>query len=144
MLSAASQLQQDIGPLGIDAAIGMQVSDAIDVIRQRQAEGALGDVVVIHVGDNGYFTDRQFDEIMALLARARRVIFVNVKVPRQWEGANNQVIARGVARYRNAVLVDWHGASAGHPEYFWSDGIHLRPEGARVYAQLIAAQIARR
>jgi hypothetical protein len=36
------------------------------------------------------------------------------------------------------VLVDWHGTSAGHPEYFW-DGIHLTPQGARAYADVISA-----
>jgi lysophospholipase L1-like esterase len=36
------------------------------------------------------------------------------------------------------VLVDWYAASAGHPEYFW-DGLHLTPQGARAYADTIAA-----
>ncbi len=27
------------------------------------------------------------------------------------------------------------------PELFWEDGIHLRPQGARVYAALVAAAV---
>jgi hypothetical protein len=50
-------------------------------------------------------------------------------------------LAEGVARYPNAVLVDWHAASIDHPDFFWGDGIHLRPEGAQAYAQLIAASL---
>jgi hypothetical protein len=67
------------------------------------------------------------------------VVFVNLKVPRDWEGPNNTVIAEGVARYPNTVLVDWHTASVDRPDFFWDDAIHLRPEGAQYYAQLIAA-----
>jgi lysophospholipase L1-like esterase len=46
-----------------------------------------------------------------------------------------------VKRYPNAVMVDWHAASANRPELLWTDGIHLRPEGAQFYANLIAALV---
>jgi hypothetical protein len=65
------------------------------------------------------------------------VVVVNVKAPRPWESANNAVLAANAARYTNAVLVDWHGAGSAHPEYFWDDGIHLRPEGAQAYTALV-------
>jgi lysophospholipase L1-like esterase len=51
------------------------------------------------------------------------------------------MIAEGVRRYPNAVLADWHAASADRPELFVDDGIHLQPEGQRVYADLIAAHL---
>jgi lysophospholipase L1-like esterase len=51
------------------------------------------------------------------------------------------MLAERVARYPNVVLVDWHAASADHPELFRPDGIHLRPAGARLYADLVAAAI---
>jgi lysophospholipase L1-like esterase len=47
-----------------------------------------------------------------------------------------------VALYPNARLVDWHAASAGHPELFWPDGLHPRPEGATLFASLVAAALA--
>jgi hypothetical protein len=79
--------------------------------------------------------------MMQVIADVPRVMFVNVKVPRAWEVPNDAVIADGVQRYPNAVLVDWRGASVGRPDFFWDDGIHLRPEGAAAYAALIADQI---
>lgn len=72
---------------------------------------------------------------------ARRVVFVNIKVPHCWGEPNNTVPAEGVARYANAMLVDWHAASVDHPDLFWKDGIHPRPEGAHLYADLIAAAL---
>ena len=60
-------------------------------------------------------------------------------MPRPWEDQVNQVLADGVKKYKNqAVLVDWHTIAGEHPEFFWDDGIHLRPEGAQYYAQLIS------
>jgi lysophospholipase L1-like esterase len=76
-----------------------------------------------------------------VLADVSKVVFVNVKAPRPWEQPNNDVIAEGVRRYPNAVLADWHAASADRPELFVDDGIHLQPEGQRVYADLIAAHL---
>jgi hypothetical protein len=60
-------------------------------------------------------------------------------VPREWEAHNNRVIASGIAKYPNARLVDWYGATSGRPELFWKDGYHPRPEGAELYADLISA-----
>ena len=93
------------------------------------------------MGNNGIFYASQFDDMMSVLSGARRVVFINVKLPREWQGPNNTVIAEGVKRYKNAVLVDWYGASAKRPELFWSDGMHLRPEGAQLYARMVAAAV---
>jgi len=141
MLSAASQLQQAIPGIRIDAAVGRQVSTSINILRGHRAAGRLGTVVVVHLGDNGTFTAKQFDEIMQILTGVRRVVFVNVQVPRPWENPNNTVLAEGVKRYPNAVLVDWHTASGNRPELLWIDGIHLRSEGAQLYANLVATAI---
>ena len=87
--------------------------------------------MIVHLGNNGTFTAHQLDEMMPDPRAGSRVVFVNLKVPRDWQDPNNEVIAAGVRRYPNAVLVDWHSASTDRPELFWEDGMHLRPEGAR-------------
>ncbi|HET7036796.1 MAG TPA: hypothetical protein VFI42_14010, partial [Thermomicrobiaceae bacterium] len=141
MVGAAGALRQVIPNIGIDAVEGRQADELIAVARQLRAEGRLGDVVVVHLGSNGPVTPAQFDTLMQLFKGVPRVIVLNAKVPREWEAPNNAVIARGVARSPNAELLDWHGASSGHPELFYGDGIHLRPTGADFYAHLIAAAI---
>jgi hypothetical protein len=99
--------------------------------------------VILHIGDNGFFAAGVFDKIMAELKNVRQVVVVNVRAPRDWEAPNNSMLAAAVKRYPNAVLVDWHSASEDHPELFWKDGIHLRPEGATFYAALIAKAIVK-
>jgi hypothetical protein len=141
MLGAVDALQQEIPNLvTIDARGSRQAPEAIGILRQLRASGKLGDVVIVHIGNNGIFADEHFDEMMRVLAGVRKVLIVNVTVPEghSWV-QNNEVLADGVRRYPDrAVLVNWYGASVGHPEYFW-DGIHLTPQGARAYADLIAA-----
>jgi peptidoglycan/LPS O-acetylase OafA/YrhL len=141
MLGAANTLAPTIGNIEVDAEVGRQVSTAIDILRTYRDADRLGEVLVVHMGNNGTFSAGQFDEMMGVLADVRRVVFVNLKVSRNWEGSNNTVLAEGVTRYPNAVLADWHAASVDRPDFFWDDGIHLRPEGAQAYAQLISASV---
>ncbi|HEY0602114.1 MAG TPA: acyltransferase family protein [Herpetosiphonaceae bacterium] len=141
MNGAQAALQQSIGAISVDAAQARQADDLIALLQAKQAAGQFGPIVVVHIGNNGPITNEQFDQLMQALAGVPRVVIVNVKVPRFWEGPNNGVLAEGVKRYPNAVLVDWYGASSGRPELFWDDGIHLRPEGAAVYAELVAGAV---
>jgi peptidoglycan/LPS O-acetylase OafA/YrhL len=142
MLGAAGELERALGDPAFATDVGLQPMGVIEILEKRRTAGQLGEAVVVHAGDNVAFTAEQFDEMMGLLEDVPKVVVVNVKVPRPWEESNNEVLADGVRRYPNkAVLVDWHAASAGRPELFVEDGIHLQPEGQRVYADLIAAQL---
>ena len=141
MLGAAPSMAAAIPNLEVDAAVSRQVSNGIDILTERRDAGTLGDVVIIHLGTNGTFTSGQFDDMMSILSGVQRVVFVNLKVPRDWEGDDNSVIADGVSRYPNAVLVDWHDVGSAHPEFFYDDEIHVRPDGAEFYAQLIAPDV---
>jgi len=98
-------------------------------------------VVIVHLGNNGTFTREEFDQIMRILSGVNTVLFVNVTVPRPWEEPNNEVISEGVERYPQTTLVDWHSASADRPELFYSDGYHLRPEGQKIYADLVSSYL---
>src|SRR5215211_3697054 len=142
MLGAVGGLQKDIRGLRVvDAEVGLQVYAAIDILKSRRASGQLGDVEIVHLGNNGTFTKGQFDQIMRVLSGVNRVVFVNVKVPRPWEDPNNEVIAEGVKRHPKAVLVDWHSVSSDRPELFYRDGYHLRPKGQRIYADLVSSYL---
>ena len=142
MLGAADELVSDIPNLDLDAKVGLQVSEAIQILQSRINSGQLRQVVVLDIGNNGPMTSDQFDQVMSVIGDQRHVIFVNLRVSRAWESPNNDIIAAGVSRYSNASLLDWHDATVNHPELFWDDGIHLRPVGANYYAMLIANLVA--
>ena len=147
MLGAVDALQHEIPNLAlVDAQGSRQPPAAVDILRRRRAASQLGDVVVVHVGNNGPFVAEQFDEMMRALAGMRRVLVVNATVPAGVPDPiavpNNAVLAAEVRRYpKNAVLVDWQAESAGHPEFFGEDGVHLTSQGAQAYADLIAAHL---
>jgi hypothetical protein len=141
MLGAAPILRQAFTNIEVDAEVGRQAWTTAGLIRVRKAENRLGSVVVLHLGNNGRFTEQVFNEIMQSLTDRRMVIVYNVRVPREWEAYNNNIIGNGVKAYPNAVFVDWRGITADKPWVFWNDGHHLRPEGARFYAGLIAEAI---
>jgi hypothetical protein len=138
MLGAHPGLVAAIPNIEIDAAISRTINDDIGILRYRRDTGTLGDVVVLHVGNNGLISAGHFDEIMEILAAVPRVVWINLKVPgRHWEGPNNSIISTGVAQYPNTTLIDWQTAGNSHPEYFLEDGIHLDPKGYPFYAGLI-------
>jgi peptidoglycan/LPS O-acetylase OafA/YrhL len=141
MLGAVSQLRGAIRGIEVDAAIGRPFGTGIAILQQREKEGLLPGTVVIGLGDNGWITSQQVDQAMQVLGSTTKVVFVNLKEPRSWESHDNAVLAQAALRYPNVSVADWHDAGDRHPEYFWDDGIHLRPAGAQAYAQLVAATL---
>lgn len=125
----------------IDADQGRLPWNTPAIVRHLHTSGRIHPVVILHIGNNGFFSPQVFDEIMAELREARRVVVVNVKAPRRWESINNAMLASAVRSYPNTVLVDWQRASGDQPQLFWKDGIHLRPAGARTYADLIVRAV---
>jgi hypothetical protein len=139
MIQGAKAMARDLGPVRVDAAVGRHIGEGIEILDRRAADGELADTVIVQLGNNGPFRAGQFDAVMDTLRDVRLVVWVNVRVPREWEAHNNRIIASGIAKYPNARLVDWYGATEGRPDLFWKDGYHPRPEGAELYADLIAA-----
>jgi peptidoglycan/LPS O-acetylase OafA/YrhL len=143
MLGAAGPLQDTLGVdrTMVDAEQNRQFSAGVDKLQEYRDTGQLGNEVVVQLGTNGTVSPEDFDRMMGVLKDVKKVLVVNAKVPRPWEEQVNQVFADGVKRYPNAQLIDWHTIGNEHPEFFWDDGIHLRPEGAAFYAQLIASNL---
>ncbi|MDQ6739079.1 MAG: acetyltransferase, partial [Actinomycetota bacterium] len=141
MLGSAQALRELVPKLTIDAEVGRQPAAAVATVRDLSSAGELGDAVIVHVGNNGPFDAQEFNDLLDALGNTRRVLVVNLRVPRPWESANNEVLVAGIRRHPRAELVDWHSASAGHPEFFRDDGVHLVPAGARVYTTMIALQL---
>ncbi len=75
-IGAAGELEQTIDSLSIEADVGLQAPAAIDILRKRRDAGRLGEVVVVHIGSNGAFSEEQFEEMMEVLADVHRVAFV--------------------------------------------------------------------
>jgi len=137
MLEAGPELAATIDDLTLDAVNGRQVGAIIEAAQTLHDAGRLTDEVVVQVGNNGPVTSAELDQLMSLFAGAQRVAVLNLKADREWEGPNNDVLAAGVARWPNAVLLDWFTLASADPEGLLSDGVHLRSPGVELYTRLI-------
>ena len=139
MLGAKSALEREFpGQIYVDAKVSRQFSHAIEVLRVYKEAGLIGPVVFVHLGTNGAFSDAQFDQMMQIISPSR-AIFFNSRVPRTWEPTVNERLSNGVARWRNATLVNWHDLANKHDNYFVSDGFHPTTLGQHFYAKVLHA-----
>ena len=139
MLDYQDPLQTDIPGINVDAAVSRQWGDGEAILQQLKSSGQLGDEVIVALGTNGPITDTDFDNMMAILNGASRVVFVNIHVDQGWQDPNNAVIAAGAARYPNVYVADWATLAAQNPDWFGPDGTHLaiNGPGADALANLI-------
>jgi peptidoglycan/LPS O-acetylase OafA/YrhL len=141
MLGAAAQLRALIARVSVSAVEGRQARDVFADIAQRHAAGTLGTCVVIHTGDNGIIPPDDLSGALASLRDRSRVVVLTDRVPRDWQAPNNATLHAVVARFPNAVLVDWYAVANPHRDWFFNDGLHLRPPGTRAYAEAVAAAV---
>jgi peptidoglycan/LPS O-acetylase OafA/YrhL len=143
MLGARNALTVHFAQGRMDAVEGRQPDPILRDIEHDARARRLNPLVVIGVGDNGLITPDQLRHTLACLRSVPRVVVINNRVGRPWEGPNNRLIAQLAPRFANVRLLDWHAASAGHPSWFYDDHIHLTPRGALAYSALIAAAARR-
>lgn len=123
----------------INARVGRQASELIEVMRADKAN-APDSTVIFNLGNNNKLTSDQVLAVFEEVKNQPRIIVVNTAVPRGWRDENNALIAQYAALY-GATVIDWATMSAGHPEYFAPDGVHLVPAGVRAYVDAITATL---
>ncbi|QRG70107.1 acyltransferase family protein [Brevibacillus choshinensis] len=143
MLDVAPYLEKLLPGIVIDAKIGRQMSQAPDVVANLKAKGQLGNIVIIELGTNGSFSQKQLLKLLQSLDGADHIILVNTRVPKPWESVVNNTLADVAASNPHIVLLDWYAASAGKDSFFYKDGVHLNPEGSQFYADFLAKAIAK-
>lgn len=141
----AQERFNEIFPNGwMDSAISRQVSVGIDVYRACSVTGHDAPVVIFALGSNGPASESDVRALIDACGSERRVLLVNTRVPGAQQDYNNSLYAQMASEYDNVEVVDWYAASAGHDEYFWDDGTHLRPEGADAYVTMLRQAVTGR
>lgn len=137
LLGASAHLARDIPGIEIDAAVGRQASAGLKLVQEGHGHGRKAPTVLLHLGTNGYIDEGQFRALLHALADRKSVLIVNFHAERRWTQPNNELVARLAADFPNVRVVDWNAASAGHPDYFVKDGIHLSSRGIAAFASAI-------
>ena len=125
----------DVFPNGyFDAATNRTIYKVNDILLDLINRGALGDVVVMCIGTNGEFYDRDTEEVMATLGD-RDVFWLNA-TNADYDTFNGDLYALA-SRHSNIHIIDWVSVINEHPEYLISDRVHPTVRGCKIYAQYI-------
>lgn len=136
LLDIESNLRRRFPHITVDGKEGRQVSETSQLTSKYASFNQPNNSVIIELGTNGYFTNKQMDALLDSFSKAR-IYLVNTRVPRQWERKVNESLRRQANSRQNVKLVDWHSEALQHPEYFTPDGVHLVPKGSEALTALI-------
>jgi lysophospholipase L1-like esterase len=117
-----------------------QFSEALALLSQLRAQHRLPHLVAIALGANGAITPSDIDAARRLLCCGRLLVLVT---PRQLGGASgaNAVLEHEEAKAHpgSILLLDWVKVSAGHPDWFQPDRLHLTFPGVHAFNDLLSS-----
>ena len=117
-----------------DGKVSRTITGAEDILKDLINKGLLGNIVVLNLANNGDYSDYKNKELMEILGD-RKIYWMNAV------GADdpqfNSRFQTFATNYPNIHVIEWDVISKNHPEYFYPDGIHLKPEGGSAYANAI-------
>ena len=143
-LGAEAEFQRVFPNGWMNSEVGRQLGTGLDVYNQCVADGHGAGVVVFALGNNGVAREDQVRALIDAAGADKKVYLVTTRVPLPLQDVNNELFWNVASQYDNVQVIDWYAESAGHDEYFWDDGTHLRPEGAEAYVMMLRRAITGR
>jgi len=143
MLASTPALQQALPGIYIDAVVGRQFSTGLQVIADLKARGLLRPIVVVGLGTNGTVTATEISRLFAETGPDRKLVLVNTFEARPWEQEVNATLAAAASSHPGVVLANWYTTIEDRTNFLWPDGIHPKPTGGIVYAQMLNAALKR-
>ena len=142
MAGSSQNLKQLMPEAIIDAAVSRQLEPTLSIFSQYKDQDALNQNVLVGLGTNGPFTDKDVDQLMKIIGTKRKVFWVNTYVPsREWQGSVNKAIKDAAKKYHNIIVIDWYDLASKHPNWFYGDGTHPNPTGSKYYSAFITKTI---
>lgn len=137
----AEEVQSRMPNAIVDGIIGRQLWDVQSLVETSYANyTSEDDIVVLQLGTNGTIAENDMEALVDLFGDAT-IYVINTRSPRDWQNDVNALLANESENNENVHLIDWHGRSTGHPEYFSTDGVHLTELGKQVIVQEIVNEI---
>jgi hypothetical protein len=125
----------------VHAKVGRQFSTAPGIVRSFGSK--LPRNLVVELGTNGTVSLRACRSVVNTAGKYRRVFLVTARVPRSWEAGNIRTMQSCDASYasKRVRIIDWYSHSAGHPEWFAGDRVHLSSSGRHAFQKLIDSAV---
>lgn len=138
---ASATLKHYLPECIFDAKISRQIWQGVKVLETLKNEGKTGDAILISLGTNGDFRESVLDQYYEL-ADGVPLIFLTTVMPDSWEQSVNKKFRQYAATHPGVYVADWYAVAKDHPEWFYSDGTHPRPEGVQQLVELILQQLS--
>ncbi len=117
-----------------DAAVNRTEHAIIDMLKDWNSKGILGDVILFNLGTNGECSAKCKEEYMKYIGD-RTVFWVNATNP-DFASFNPNLI-EFAKKHPNIHIIDWISVTKDHPEYLIYDKVHPTVTGCKVYAKTI-------
>ena len=141
LLSVADQLVTIFGRAVVEGAVSRQLYQTTEVIADLEKREQLHDTVVVFLGSNGTFTEKQMETFIKEIGASRDLFFLTTNVPRIWKDSVNEQLALAESNHSNVHILDWNAFSSGHDEWLLEDQVHPNPMGAQQLALFVAEEI---
>ena len=138
LLGAKDYMLRNFSTVTVDAEVGRQAHQGLQVIKKIRSLQNDIDFAVIHLGTNGYIVESQYVSLLKELSDLQKVIVFNVYANRRWTQPNNEIIDRVTQFFPNVSLVNWNEMGQTNPQFFVKDGIHLTSDGILAMTQEIS------
>ncbi|WP_282925758.1 acyltransferase family protein [Helcococcus kunzii] len=124
----------------VDAKISRQLVDSIPIFKEYSTYDSKETAVIIVLGTNGYFKEKNLDDIISLYPKSKKII-INIKAPVSWEAQVNEIFSNYEKNHKDVAVVDWYSVASKHPEYLASDQTHLMTIGIDHLMRLLEAEL---
>jgi lysophospholipase L1-like esterase len=141
MVGASEHLSGLVDGIVIDAQVGRPFADGVAALERQNVATEPPDILVVALGTNAGTNAARIDELVDAAGDVDELIFVNIRVPRDWEAATNAALADAAGRHDHVRVVDWYSESANADHLFRSDGYHPNETGSERWANLIVVEI---
>ena len=141
LLSASSAIANVFPNANIDGAVGRQLYNSDVVVQNLASQGKLEKLVVVILGTNGSFTEKQLKQFVETFGKDRQLVFLTTFVPRAWQDNVNNALKKLAKENKQVILFDWYNHINGHSDWLAQDGVHLNDTGAAQLANFIAINL---
>lgn len=143
-LASAPELEAKFPGIFIDAEVSRSMTrGGLETVERLLANKQMRRVLVVALGTNGYFGNGTVPQLLREVGKNHDIVFVTAHAPVEWVAGNNRYIHEIAKQHPNVRIAEWDANISARPDILGPDGIHPGPTGGAIYANSIAAAIAR-
>lgn len=138
MLGAVPLLKELFPDSVISAAESRQVWEAKSLAEELDAKGELLDTVVIALGANGSFSQKQGQSLLDSFEPDCQIYWVAPYGKNlYWKDSTLEILQELASENENLTILNWPAEAEQHSDWFYDDGMHLNDAGKVGYAQFL-------